>query len=155
GWVPMPDGGEREAFVAADYNAEMVEHVARYPGLRDASIFVGDPDDIVDGRLGPDLPEIRAWTEEHFTFTGYVMGDRPHADARDRRGPGLGYDPDATICIVSVGGSGVGEPLVRRVVEAYDACRERVPSLQMHVVTGPRLDPETVKAPPGVVVHGF
>ena len=31
GWVPMPDGGEREAFLTADYNAEMVEHVARYP----------------------------------------------------------------------------------------------------------------------------
>ena len=32
GWVPMPDGGEREAFLTADYNAEMVEHVARAPG---------------------------------------------------------------------------------------------------------------------------
>ena len=31
GWVPMPDGGEREAFLTADYNAEMVEHVARLP----------------------------------------------------------------------------------------------------------------------------
>ena len=32
GWLPMPDGGEREAFVAADYNAEMIEHIARFPG---------------------------------------------------------------------------------------------------------------------------
>ena len=31
GWVPMADGGEREAFLAADLNAEMVEHVARFP----------------------------------------------------------------------------------------------------------------------------
>ncbi len=31
GWLPMPDGGEREAFVAADYNAEMIEHIARFP----------------------------------------------------------------------------------------------------------------------------
>ena len=31
GWLPMPDGGEREAFLTADYNAEMIEHVARYP----------------------------------------------------------------------------------------------------------------------------
>ena len=31
GWLPMPDGGEREAFVTADYNAEMIEHIARYP----------------------------------------------------------------------------------------------------------------------------
>ncbi|SED00016.1 Pimeloyl-ACP methyl ester carboxylesterase [Nocardioides exalbidus] len=32
GWVPMSDGGEREAFLTADYNAEMVEHVADSPG---------------------------------------------------------------------------------------------------------------------------
>jgi hypothetical protein len=31
GWLPMPDGGEREAFVTADYNAEMIEHIARFP----------------------------------------------------------------------------------------------------------------------------
>ena len=31
GWLPMPDGGEHEAFLTADYNAEMIEHIARYP----------------------------------------------------------------------------------------------------------------------------
>ena len=31
GWLPMPDGGEREAFLTADYNAEMIEHIARFP----------------------------------------------------------------------------------------------------------------------------
>jgi hypothetical protein len=30
GWLPMPDGGEHEAFLTADYNAEMIEHIARY-----------------------------------------------------------------------------------------------------------------------------
>jgi hypothetical protein len=35
GWLPMPDGGEREAFLTADYNAEMIEHIARFPALRD------------------------------------------------------------------------------------------------------------------------
>ena len=35
GWLPMPDGGEREAFLTADYNAEMIEHIARYPRVRD------------------------------------------------------------------------------------------------------------------------
>ena len=34
----------------------MIEHIARYPRLRDRSIFVGDPDDIVADRFGPDLP---------------------------------------------------------------------------------------------------
>ena len=31
GWLPMPDGGDHEAFLTADYNAEMIEHIARYP----------------------------------------------------------------------------------------------------------------------------
>ena len=53
GWLPMPDGGEHEAFLTADYNAEMIEHIARYPRVRDRAIFVGDPDDIVAERLGP------------------------------------------------------------------------------------------------------
>src|SRR5262249_47698336 len=33
GWIPLPDGGEREAFLTSDYNAEMIEHVARFPRL--------------------------------------------------------------------------------------------------------------------------
>jgi hypothetical protein len=31
GWLPMPADGEREAFLTADYNAEMIEHIARFP----------------------------------------------------------------------------------------------------------------------------
>src|SRR5207244_6471777 len=59
GFLPMPDGGEREAFLTADYNAEMVEHIDNHPQVRDRSIFVGNPEDCVDERLGPDLPLIR------------------------------------------------------------------------------------------------
>ena len=55
GWLPMPDGGPAEAALTADYNAEMLGHRARLRGLRDRSIFVGDPDDIVPDavRAGP------------------------------------------------------------------------------------------------------
>ena len=52
----MPDGGEREAFLTADYNAEMIEHIARFPRVRDRAIFVGNPDDIVPDRFGPACP---------------------------------------------------------------------------------------------------
>ena len=47
GWLPMPDGGEREALLTADYNAEMVEQIARFPRLRDRALFVGNPGDVV------------------------------------------------------------------------------------------------------------
>ena len=86
GWLPMPSGGEHEAFLTADYNAEMIEHVARYPRLRDRSIFVGDPDDIVPDAFGPDLPRIRDWTEANFAFAGYVTGLRPAPAHRGSRG---------------------------------------------------------------------
>jgi pimeloyl-ACP methyl ester carboxylesterase/predicted glycosyltransferase len=155
GWVPMPDGGEREAFLTADYNAEMVEHVDRSPGLRDRSVFVGDPEDVVDLPLGPGLPTARAWTEQHFDFAGYVMGERPdpqrRAELRDR----LGYRPDEVVCVVSVGGSGVGHHLLRRVAAAYGPASARVPGLRMVLVTGPRIDREALAVPDGVEVHGF
>ena len=57
GWLPMPAGGEREAFLTADYNAEMIEHVERFPRIRDRAIFVGEPDDIVPDDFGPGLPQ--------------------------------------------------------------------------------------------------
>jgi pimeloyl-ACP methyl ester carboxylesterase/predicted glycosyltransferase len=155
GWVPMADGGDHEAFLTADYNAEMVEHVARYPHLRDRSVFVGDPDDLVDLPLGAGLPSIRDWTTEHFDFSGYVMGDRPDPADRERLRARLGYADDEVVCVVSVGGSGVGAPLLRRIIDAYDAAADRVSGLTMHVVTGPRLDPGSFPAPPGVRVHGF
>src|SRR5207302_1524887 len=77
GWLPMPDGGDKEAALTADYNAEMIEHIDRYPRVRDRAIFVGDPDDIVPERFGADLPVIREWTEQHFDFAGYVTGFDP------------------------------------------------------------------------------
>ena len=155
GWVPLPDGGEREAFLTADHNAEMVEHVSRFPGLRDRSVFVGDPEDVVDLPLGPGLPTARDWTEEHFDFAGYVMGDRPEPERRDELRDQLGYRPDEVVCLVSVGGSGVGHHLLRRVAEAYGSASARIPGLRMVVVTGPRIDRETLVLPDGVEVHGF
>ena len=70
GFLPMDDGGAREAHVTADYNADMVDHIADHPDVRDMALFVGNPDDIVDERLGPQLPMIRDWTERNFDFTG-------------------------------------------------------------------------------------
>ena len=77
GWLPMPDGGPREAALTADYNAEMIEQRARFRRVRDRSVFVGDPDDVVEDDFGPGLPSIRTWTQENFDFAGYVTGFDP------------------------------------------------------------------------------
>jgi len=157
GWLPMPEGGQREAFLTADYNAEMIEHVERFPRLRDRAIFVGNPDDIVPDDFGPDLPSIRDWTERHYAFSGYVTGFDP-SPLVERRGElrrELGFGDDERIVIVTVGGSGVGEALLRRVVAAWPEARRRVNGLRMIVVAGPRIDPAALGAPDGVEVRAF
>jgi pimeloyl-ACP methyl ester carboxylesterase/predicted glycosyltransferase len=156
GWLPMADGGEHEAFLTADYNAEMIEHIARFPRIRDRAIFVGDADDVVPDTFGPGLPVIREWTEQHFSFPGYVTGfDPADFEDRERLRAELGYAPNEQVCIVSVGGSGVGGHLLRRVIGAYPRAKALVPGLRMIVVTGPRIDPATLPRHEGLEVRSY
>ena len=156
GWLPMPDGGERERYLTADYNAEMIEQIARYPRVRDRAIFVGDPDDIVPDRFGTYLPPIREWTEGHFDFAGYITGFDPSAFVdRDGIRETLGYQPDEKVCIVTVGGSGVGGPLLRRIMEAFPEAKQCLPNLRMVVVAGPRIDPQALPKVDGLEVRRY
>ena len=154
GFLPMNEGDSREALLTADYNAERIEHVEGVPQIRDRSIYVGNPDDIVDARFGPDLPHIRDWTERHFDFSGYVTGHKPVRDREALRHE-LGYAPHERVCIVTVGGSGVGEALLRKVMAAYPEAKRQVPELRMIVVAGPRIDPQTLPAADGIEVRAF
>jgi pimeloyl-ACP methyl ester carboxylesterase/predicted glycosyltransferase len=156
GYLPMPDGTEQEAFLTADYNAEMIELVERNPGVRDLALFVGNPDDVAPMGFGDGLPRIRDWVPDHYGFTGYILGRHPdtfgeRADLRER----FGYRDGEKVCIVTVGGSGVGIHLIRRILTAYPDARRRIPELRLVVVTGPRIDPGGLGAPDGVEVHEF
>jgi pimeloyl-ACP methyl ester carboxylesterase/predicted glycosyltransferase len=156
GYLPMDDGGPREALLTADYNAEMIEHVERYPRIRDRAIFVGDPDDIVPDRFGPDLPRIRQWTEEHFSFAGYITGfDASTLTDRHALRAELGYGPHEQVCIVSVGGSGVGADLLTRVMASFAEAKRLVSALRMVVVAGPRIDPATLPSAEGLEVRPY
>jgi predicted glycosyltransferase len=156
GWLPMPDGKDREAFVTADYNAEMIEHIARFPRVRDRALFVGNPDDVVPDSFGPELPLIREWTEDHFEFPGYVSGFDPAEFAdRERLRAELGYRPGERVCIVTVGGSGVGEALLRRVISAVPEARRLVPDLRVIVVAGPRIDPASLPHLEGLELRAY
>jgi hypothetical protein len=153
GFLPMEDGGAHERFLTADYNADMVDHIAWQPGVRDVALFVGNADDIVPERLGSQLPMIRDWTERHFAFTGYITGFDP-ADLEDRGKlrAELGFRDDERVCIVTVGGSGVGADLLRRVIAAFPEAKERVPALRMIVVAGPRIEPASLPSYAGLDV---
>ena len=156
GFLPMPDGGEREAALTADYNAEMVEHVANHPQVRDRSIFVGNPEDCVATPLGPGLPRIRDWTEQHYDFAGYVTGFDPATlTDRTRVRDELGYLADERLCIVTVGGTGVGESLLRKVIASYPEARAAMPDLRMVVVAGPRIDLSSLPTHEGLEVRPY
>ena len=156
GWLPMPDGGDHELRLTADYNAEMIEHIARFPRMRDRAIFVGDADEIIAERFGPDLPMIREWTEQNYSFTGYITGfDAADLADRSRLRHELGYRPEEQVCIVSVGGSGVGTDLLRRVISAYPIAKGLVPELRMIVVAGPRIDPSRLAHHDGLEIRAY
>jgi pimeloyl-ACP methyl ester carboxylesterase/predicted glycosyltransferase len=156
GYLPMPSGGEHEAFLTSDYNAEMIGHVERYPALRDRAILVGSPEDIVPLSFGKDLPAMRDWVPRHFDFAGYVIGEHPRlfGDRAELRRT-LGYRADERVCVVTVGGSGVGMHLIKRILQAFPLVRARLPELRMIVVAGPRIDPTSLDAPAGVEVRAF
>ena len=156
GWLPMPAGGEREAFVAADYNRENIEHVERHPSVRDASLFIGSKADVVPRPFGPGLPLMPDWIERHFEFTGYVLPFDPadFADtARLRRE--LGHDPERPLIVASVGGSGVGVHLLRRIAAAFRLLRADVPDARLLLVCGPRIDPGAIEPVEGMEVVGY
>jgi pimeloyl-ACP methyl ester carboxylesterase/UDP:flavonoid glycosyltransferase YjiC (YdhE family) len=156
GYLPMPSGGRREAFLTADYNAEMIEHVEGNPGLRDLSIFIGEPGDVVRRRFGPGMPSIPAWTRQHYKFAGYVLPFDPLdlADTASIRRE-LGYDPARPLIVATVGGSAVGVHLLRRIVEAFPLLRADLPDAELLLVCGPRIDPSSFPSVAGMQVVGY
>ena len=152
GWLPMPEGGDHEARLTADYNAEMIEQIGRFPHVRDEAVFVGNPADIVPHRFGDGLPHIRPWVQEHFDFSGYVLGPDAAPGNKEQLRSELGFAPDEPVCVAAVGGSGVGTALLRLVIEALPHARKRVPGLRMIAVCGPRIDPARLPSADGLEV---
>lgn len=156
GWLPTPEGSAHEARLTADCNAEMIEPIARWPRVRDRALVIREPDDVAPDAFGPGLPRTREWTERHFDFTGYVSGFDPAAlPPRDALRAELGYAPDEQVCIVTVGGSGVGHHRLRRFIASFDGAKRRVPALRMIVVAGPRIDAGTLPRREGLDVRPY
>jgi pimeloyl-ACP methyl ester carboxylesterase/predicted glycosyltransferase len=153
GFLPMDEGDARENFLTTCRNGQMVDHIAEHPEVRDLALFVGNPEDIVPACLGSNLPMIREWTERNYDFAGHVTGFVPADLAeRTRLRAELGYGDEERVCIVTVGGSGVGADLLRRVIATFPQAKERVPELRMIVVAGPRIDPASLPSPAGLEV---
>ena len=157
GYLPIDSREDsRESRLTSDYNAEMIEQVTRYPRVRDRALYIGDHDDIVPDRFGPSLPLIRDWMSEHFTAVGYInaFDAADYADVRAVRAR-LGYEPDRPLVICTVGGTAVGEHLLRKAIAAWPLIHAERPDAHCVVVAGPRLDPAGLPQHPGLEVRGY
>jgi len=155
GCLPV-EGDEREAFLCADRNADDLEHVARFPYVRDAAIFIGNPEDVTEDPFGPGLPSIRAWTDRNFSYSGYALPFDPARLAdTDQLRARLGYRRDEKVVIAAVGGTSVGKHLLGKVARALPRMRREVPGLRMILVAGPRLTPGSIPELEGLEVKSY
>jgi pimeloyl-ACP methyl ester carboxylesterase/predicted glycosyltransferase len=156
GCLPMDPNDEREALLCADRNADDIEHVARYPYLRDAAIFVGNRDDVTEQPFGPGLPGIRDWTDKNFCYCGYCLPFDPKTLADTERLRALhGYKAHEKIAIAAVGGTSTGRHLLQRIAQAFPRMKRQVPELRLVLVAGPRLDPAEFAQLPGLEVKPY
>jgi len=157
GWLPLDRRNDsREACLTADYNAEMIEQMARYGRIRDRAIYIGDYEDLVPERFGPGLPFIPEWAREHFTAVGYITPfdpadyvDTPAVRAR------LGFEPDHPLVICTAGGTAVGWHLLSKASAAWPLIREARPDAHCLVVAGPRLDPNSLPQQEGLETRAY
>ena len=156
GCLPMDPDDAREAHLCAERNAQDIEHVARYPYVRDAALFVGNRADVTERPFGAGLPSIRDWTDRNFAYTGYALPFDPRALAdTDRLRHQLGYRAGERIVVATVGGMATGGHLLRRIAEAFPRMKREVPELRMILVAGPRLDPLQLPQHEGLEVRPY
>lgn len=122
---------------------------------RNRALFIGDPDDIPDQPMGIGLPNRREHARKYYHFIGYVLPfDLEEVADRTAIRAELGYG-NAPLVVASIGGTAAGRDLLQTCGRAFTLARTRIPTLEMVLVCGPRIAPETVVAPPGVRVVGF
>jgi len=155
GCLPMSDD-DREQHLCADRNADDIEHVARFPYLRDAAIFVGNPADVTEQAFGPGLPSIREWTDRNFSYAGYTLPFDPAslADTETLRAR-LGYETGERLAIAAVGGTAVGGHLLRKIAQAFPHMKRQEPGLKLILVTGPRLTGDAFTPVDGLEIRPY
>jgi UDP:flavonoid glycosyltransferase YjiC (YdhE family) len=121
----------------------------------DLTLFIGEPEDVPDRPFGPGLPNRRDYALRNTQFVGYAFPFEPEA-YRDRAQvrARLGYD-QRRVVLCTVGGTAVGEGLLRLCAAAYPRIKEQVPDARMLLVAGPRIDTNALEAPPGVEILGY
>jgi UDP-N-acetylglucosamine:LPS N-acetylglucosamine transferase len=136
-------------------NRLWVKFLRSTPPLADKSIFVGELEDVLDRSFGVMLPNRRRLAEKVCDFVGYILPEdiENYKDKTIARQL-LGYR-DEPLILCSIGGTSAGRNLLDLCTAAYPLVKKRIPNLRMILVCGPRVLPESVKAPEGVKVLGY
>jgi predicted glycosyltransferase len=126
------------------------------PTQEDLTLFIGEYEDVADRPFGFLLPNRREYSRRYYHFVGYAFPFDP-ADFADKKKvrADLGYDEEHPLIVCAVGGTAVGDDLLRLCAASYPHIQERVGDVQMVLVCGPRIDPAAVQAPSGVEVRGY
>ncbi|MGH7302392.1 MAG: alpha/beta fold hydrolase [Candidatus Rokuibacteriota bacterium] len=157
GMLPMRDDPASTEFARCwERNAENIDHLRLHPDVRDLSIMVGDEADVLDRAFGPDLPNMRQWSREHFKFSGYTYhfdpaAFRDRADLRRR----LGFGEGERVVLASAGGTRVGRSLLRKCAEAFSLVAHRIPDTRMIIVAGPRVAEDEIPGGPRIETRAF
>lgn len=118
-------------------------------------VFIGEAEDIPASRFGPLLPHRRQHANRCYEFVGYVLPFEASA-LRDRKRlrAELGHG-SAPLVVCSVGGLAVGRDLLELCGQAYALLAESIPDLQMVLVCGPGIAPDSLDVPTGVDLRGY
>ena len=133
------------------YSRDLDETTRRkYP-----AVFLGDPEDIPDEKLGLTLMNARKGASKGMVFVGDIVRFDPD-DYHDREEirRKLGYGNEKLI-ICSIGGTSIGKPLLELCTKSYSIVRDRLPDLTMILVGGPRFDTGSLQVPKGIEVKGY
>jgi predicted glycosyltransferase len=118
-------------------------------------LFVGEPEDIPDSRMGFMLPNRRKHAEKHYEFIGYIIGfDPTELKNRNKLRTTLGYG-EKPLILCTVGGTSIGKGLLELCGKTYKPLKEKLGDLNMILICGPRINPNTLQVPKEVTVKGF
>jgi hypothetical protein len=122
---------------------------------QNAAIFFGEKEDIPEGRFGKLLPDRRRYAESHVEFVGYPLPfDLESIPPKDGMRADLGYD-ERPLVICSVGGTSIGKEILELCGRSFPLVQARVPSLNMILIAGPRIDPNSLHVPDGIDCRGM
>jgi UDP-N-acetylglucosamine:LPS N-acetylglucosamine transferase len=146
---------QQEAQAAYFVNERWAHGYDKVPESLITLLFVGEEADIPDRTFGPNLPKRRDHVRDRYHSIGYIVPFEPdNLSNKKKIRNKLGYG-DEPLITCSIGGTAVGKPLLDLCAQAFPIIKEKIPAIRMVLVGGPRVSPDSLKAPQGVEIKGY